>query len=91
MESQLQDAVSNLEEETRQKLSINSKLRALETEKEHMLEQVCYFFFSAFFMQKSIFFIYISYRYHSETLIIKKLVLFRVKSVKILFCILFKF
>ena len=40
MESQLSDALGNLEEETRQKLSINSKLRALETEKEHMLEQL---------------------------------------------------
>ena len=59
MESQLQDAVSNLEEETRQKLSINSKLRALETEKEHMLEQVCYFFFlSLFYAEINFFYIY---------------------------------
>ena len=31
---------NNLEEETRQKLAINSRLRALETEREHMAEQL---------------------------------------------------
>merc|ERR1712008_586661 len=39
LESQLSEVNANLEEETRQKLAVNSKLRAIENEKEHLLEQ----------------------------------------------------
>ena len=40
MESQLNEAQTLFEEETRQKLSLNSKLKALEKEKEVMAEQL---------------------------------------------------
>ena len=40
MESQLNEAQTLFEEETRQKLSLNSKLKALEKEKEAMAEQL---------------------------------------------------
>merc|ERR1719309_1514551 len=40
LESQLSETSAALEEETRQKLAMNSKLRALEQEKEHMYEQL---------------------------------------------------
>merc|ERR1719234_942067 len=40
LESQLAEVTANLEDETREKLAVNSKLRAVENEKEHLLEQV---------------------------------------------------
>ena len=40
LESQLNEAQTLFEEETRQKLSLNSKLKALEKEKEVMAEQL---------------------------------------------------
>merc|ERR1712096_116717 len=40
LEAQLSEVAANLEEETRQKLAVNSKLRAMENEKEHLLEQL---------------------------------------------------
>merc|ERR1719474_690856 len=40
LDNQLADMTQTLEDETRQKLAANSKLRALEQEKEHLLEQL---------------------------------------------------
>merc|ERR1719295_1581144 len=42
LDNQLADMTQTLEEETRQKLAANSKLRALEQEKEHLLEQLVF-------------------------------------------------
>lgn len=40
LESQLAEAQELLQEETRQKLALNSRLRSIESEKENLVEQV---------------------------------------------------